>query len=861
MKSFLHLFYLLMLCMITKSSSSKHPLCHDNERAALLQFKLSLSISEFASVDPSAHPKTKSWKLTRPGIDCCSWEGIGCDMTSGHVTILDLSSSFLSGSIHSNSSLFELVHLHTLSLADNDFKSSLIPAKISVFSNLKNLNLSLSRFSGQVPIEICQLSNLISLDLSQNLLKLRQPSLKTLLESFSSLEVISLKEASISSRVPKMLANIKSLRKISLANCGLHSAFPKGVFLMPNLEALYLYDNSNLVGHLPEFRNTSKLRALSLGNTGFSGRIPTSISNLGLLTVFSVYFCNFQGPIPYSLGKLTKLTILELSLNQFEGQIPPSLANLTKLEFLAINDNMFTGEIPSFLANFTNLSFLELGNNNLHGSITWIPNLQNLVALDLFHITLASPVEFDIFIKLRKLQLLELSNVDLILPIERQKNDTFPQFLILQLRACNLTRFPDFVHNQTNLVELDLGFNKIQGFAFVLLPLICNLNYLSLRNNNLSGKIPPCLGNLSNSLLTLDLSGNKLHGTLPELFTSTCKLEAIDLGINQLQGRIPRSLVHCSFLVVLDLTGNQIDDTFPTWLQGLPQLHSLFLGSNQFHGILPNKVGLGFPGLRIIDLSNNKFTGNLPYNLFLSWYAMVADARGDFGYMGSTSITSAFGKHIYSSTVYAITMSYKGVQVSTAKVLKIFTLVDFSRNKFVGNIPESIGNLVGLEGLNLSYNNLTGGIPSSIRNLSNLESMDLSYNMLSGEIPQQLTSLTFLEIFNVSYNNLTGPIPLGEQFNTFGNDSYRGNPELCGSPLSKKCGNSQPQSHSLPQPQLDGEGDEESSALLEWVIISMGYVSGLVIRMILGHIFTTAKHEWFAETFQRQRKPNKRGAR
>ncbi|GAB4860027.1 hypothetical protein Ancab_040423 [Ancistrocladus abbreviatus] len=401
MKSFFKLFSLLILCTITKSSSSKHQLCQDNERAALLQFKLSLSISEFASTYPSAYPKIESWESMESESDCCLWEGIGCDMTSGHVTILDLSSSLLSGSIHSNSSLFELVYLHTLNLADNDFRSSLIPAEISHFFNLKNLNLSLSRFSGQMPTEICQLSNLVSLDLSQNSLKLRQPSFKSLLESLSSLEVLLLDEVSISSRVPKMLANLTSLRKISLVNCGLHSAFPKGVFLMPNLEVLRINDNSNLVGHLPEFRNASKLRVLDLHSTGFSGRIPTSISYLGLLTFFSIYHCNFQGPIPYSLGKLTKLTILQLAFNHFEGQIPPSLANLTKLEYLVLSSNMLTGEIPSFLANFTNLSFLELGGNTLHGSITWISNLQNLVALDLSGITLASPVEFDIFVKLK----------------------------------------------------------------------------------------------------------------------------------------------------------------------------------------------------------------------------------------------------------------------------------------------------------------------------------------------------------------------------------------------------------------------------------------------------------------------------
>ena len=47
-----------------------------------------------------------------------------------------------------------------------------------------------------------------------------------------------------------------------------------------------------------------------------------------------------------------------------------------------------------------------------------------------------------------------------------------------------------------------------------------------------------------------------------------------------------------------------------------------------------------------------------------------------------------------------------------------------------------------------------GHIPSSMRNLPQLELLDFSWNKFSGEIPQQLAQLTFIESFNVSYNNV-----------------------------------------------------------------------------------------------------------
>ncbi|WMV11869.1 hypothetical protein MTR67_005254 [Solanum verrucosum] len=117
-------------------------------------------------------------------------------------------------------------------------------------------------------------------------------------------------------------------------------------------------------------------------------------------------------------------------------------------------------------------------------------------------------------------------------------------------------------------------------------------------------------------------------------------------------------------------------------------------------------------------------------------------------------------------------------------MLKIFTTIDLSRNKFEGEIPKFIGNLNSLLLLNLSHNNLTGHIPVEMRNMSTLEALDLSFNHLIGKIPVELASLTFLAVLNLSHNHLVGP----NQLNTFQNDSYFGNSELCGFPLSNECG-------------------------------------------------------------------------
>jgi hypothetical protein len=157
--------FLLLFLHLTHSSSMQP--CHFDESSALLQFKESFVINKSASIFPCIYPKVVSWKLERQS-SCCSWAGVECDHDSGHVIGLDLSHSCLYGSINSSSSLFRLVHLRMLNLANNHFNYSQIPSRIGNLSSLTYLNLSNSFVSGQIPLEISQLSKLSSLDLSYN---------------------------------------------------------------------------------------------------------------------------------------------------------------------------------------------------------------------------------------------------------------------------------------------------------------------------------------------------------------------------------------------------------------------------------------------------------------------------------------------------------------------------------------------------------------------------------------------------------------------------------------------------------------------------------------------------------------------
>uniref|UniRef100_M1C9J5 NL0D n=1 Tax=Solanum tuberosum TaxID=4113 RepID=M1C9J5_SOLTU len=113
--SFLCFVLLISLCYC---SSFDHYLCSPTEASALLQFKQSFKVKSEYSSCYTSFPKTKSWNESR---DCCTWDGVTCDMLNGNVIGLDLSCSQLCGTIHLNSSLFQLHHLHTLNLDNNHF--------------------------------------------------------------------------------------------------------------------------------------------------------------------------------------------------------------------------------------------------------------------------------------------------------------------------------------------------------------------------------------------------------------------------------------------------------------------------------------------------------------------------------------------------------------------------------------------------------------------------------------------------------------------------------------------------------------------------------------------------------------------
>ena len=76
-----------------------------------------------------------------------------------------------------------------------------------------------------------------------------------------------------------------------------------------------------------------------------------------------------------------------------------------------------------------------------------------------------------------------------------------------------------------------------------------------------------------------------------------------------------------------------------------------------------------------------------------------------------------------------------------------------------GSIPPVLGELTGLERLELSANGLTGEIPWQLGDLTNLRTLHLPSNGLTGEIPPELGRLSNLTVLWLQGNELTGWMP------------------------------------------------------------------------------------------------------
>ncbi|XP_016718385.2 receptor-like protein 6 [Gossypium hirsutum] len=687
----------------------------------LVSFDLSLNFDitfDNHALEGLVHNLTEVRHLFLDGIRMSSINPHVFTNLSSSLRSLSLAYCDLQGKFPMN--IFDLPNLNLLNLGNNQ-NLSLDHLKFNRSRNLEHLDLSWMSFSTESIDSVDNLQALKYLDLSGNSFL---QGLSVSITNLSSLEQLKISYANICGGLPDSMGNLVSLKFLDLSYSNLLGPVPRSLGNLLQLTDLDLSRNQ-LSGQIPRsLGNLLQLTHLDLSNNQLSGQIPLSILNLTQLEYLGIYENSLEGNTSGSKSihghikefESKSLELIALDHNKLQGPLPSSIFQLLNLTRLFLSSNNLSGVIEfSMFSNLSNLQFLDLSYNSLSltSNSTFSVNhiLPNLTSLLLSSCNLS---EFPQFLKgLKSLEWLDLSY--------NRIEGKIPQWM--QEVGIDSLRYLNISHNSLTEVEqfpwkniafLDLSSNLIRGNLPILAStiniflisnnsfngevssLICNasaLQILDLSHNNLSGKIPQCFGNLSNSLEFLNLKKNKFYGTIPPTFAKGpffSKIQIFDLSSNYFSGPLPVRYIN-SFKAIINL--EKIGSTVS------------YMGENDHggRGFYTYSIGIDIKGQymelvkifnmwMIIDLSNNQFEGGIP---------------------------KVIGK------------------------LNLLKGLNLSHNNLNGGIPTSIGNLTSLEWLDLSSNRLSGTIPNRLAELPFLSSLNVSENQLHGQIPQGKQFNTF----------------------------------------------------------------------------------------------------------------------
>ena len=314
-----------------------------------------------------------------------------------------------------------------------------------------------------------------------------------------------------------------------------------------------------------------------------------------------------RGTIPRHLSNLTNLVLLNLRDNNLSGGIPVELGSLSNLEALGLGGNDLTGEFPSALGRIPDLMWLGLYGTQLSGCLPHVLSRLRWIGsrLQLCRGGTAAVQDSAALIAADKAALVALYRAT-------DGKNWYSNHKWLS--DAPLTEWHGVRTNQAGRVTvLALSRNDLKGRLPPALGNLSALQALYAVENELSGRIPPELGRLTH-LQALSLGDNKLSGPIPVELGRLRNLTVLSLGVNRLSGSIPAELGNLINLERLILEYNTLRGGIPRELGGLHRLQKLKLEENNLAGAIPGELGR-LSRLEWLMLDGNRLTGKIPQTL------------------------------------------------------------------------------------------------------------------------------------------------------------------------------------------------------------------------------------------------------
>ncbi|WP_420316915.1 leucine-rich repeat domain-containing protein [Ekhidna sp.] len=267
----------------------------------------------------------------------------------------------------------------------------------------------------------------------------------------------------------------------------------------------------------------------------------------------------------------------------------------------------------------------------------------------------------------------------------------------LQITGCNLQGdLPSELSNLTKLETLELWSNRLTG-QIPDISTLTNLTELNLNFNLLEGPIPQGIGNLVN-LTKLDLAQNNLSGDIPSEIGNLTALELLNLSFNELTS-VPSEIGNLVSLTDLHLGALNLS-TLPNEVGNLVNLKNLMLYGSGISGAFPFDLSQ-MTALEEFSIRDNNLTGPIPPEVGMLTQLVGLD----------------FSLNQFEGTIPA------GIgSLSNIEELYLYG------NNIEGSIPTEFKNLTALRKLLIYDNNLSGDVPEFLNTLINLERLDLRNN-------------------------------------------------------------------------------------------------------------------------------------
>ncbi len=518
---------------------------------------------------------------------------------------LSLDNNLLSGPIPT--SLFELSNLQTLNLSRNNF-SGILSNEITALSDLEFFDVGYNNFVGAIPDDLGTLSNLKSLDLSNNGFS---GSIPSNLRFLVNLEDLWLQSNRFSGHIDSFIGDFGNLKVLNLAGNDFSGEVNVDLDKFEQMQYLDLSHN-NFTGILP--RNVNKLaniiRPIDFSNNQFVSPIPMDLIQSKGIFIDNNNF-TFKDILKYDSLNPGSAFFYYSRQNQFYTD--------TILNAIAGQDFIIDLEIDSLIPD-NEYKWRKNGNQN------WVPNVinnPNSNKLIFPSVSLSDVATYDARVtnsNFSSVVRLQSSNIGLrvcnrlndSLELVKLFTGTSGSTWINNLNWLNvdipIQSWYGIVVDENGCVnKIDLSNNNLQNQLPILD--LNTLDTLILRTNNLTGPIP----NLKIPFIKyLDLSENAFTSNLPIILSTWMKLVNLNLSSNNLSGIIPPDIGDLCDLEELRLNNNNFIEELPVELTHLQNLKIGFVDfSNNNIDSLKQKIAFFCP------FGDNILSSNPSYDRFL----------------------------------------------------------------------------------------------------------------------------------------------------------------------------------------------------------------------------------------------------